>query len=51
MFRCENCRSTFDEPIEITETHGFSDGRYENFLACPICGAPEMFEEVDEEDD
>ena len=43
MYRCCDCGSVFDEPIEWTEPHG------EQFTGSPCCF--DGYEEIKEEDD
>lgn len=38
-YRCRDCGEYFDEPHRWVETHGFTDGPYENWSACPCCGS------------
>ena len=35
---CKDCAIHFIEPKQYTETHGFTDGRYEAKMGCPVCG-------------
>lgn len=51
MYRCESCRSLFDEDEFdfVTETHGLDSPPYENIAVCPHCGA-DFYTEVNEED-
>lgn len=39
MYKCLECGHIFEQGEEAkwTETHGFTDGRYEHFTGCPIC--------------
>lgn len=46
MYRCRNCRCTFDEPVD--DFNPYPDFGGERIECCPECGAPEMFEEFDE---
>ena len=36
-YKCRECGEEFDEPYRWVETHGFTDGLYENWSACPNC--------------
>lgn len=38
MYICENCGEIFNEPRTYYESHGFTDGRYEQRSCCPVCG-------------
>lgn len=38
-YRCRDCGEYFDEPHHWVERHGFTDGLYENWSACPYCGS------------
>ena len=38
MFVCLDCGHVFDKAVRHTETHGFTDGRYETWNGCPKCG-------------
>lgn len=37
IFVCLNCQHLFENPKKIIETHGFTDGVYENQYCCPRC--------------
>ena len=37
-YKCKRCGSTFDEPHTYYESHGFTDGMYEQCSCCPNCG-------------
>ena len=37
MFVCLDCGYVFEEAVRHTETHGFTDGRYETWHGCPKC--------------
>lgn len=39
MYKCLECGHIFEQGEEAkwTETHGFTDGRYEHFTGCPLC--------------
>lgn len=47
MYKCKNCGHLFDdgEQKHVVEKHGFSDGMYEEYDSCPVCGASD-FEET-----
>lgn len=49
MFKCYNCRNTFDEPVE--DINPYPDFGGEPIECCPICGAVEMFDEILEEEE
>ena len=49
MFKCHNCRCTFDYPIE--DTNPYPDFGGEPIRCCPECGAVEYFTEILEEED
>ena len=36
-YKCRECGEEFDEPYRWVETHGFTDGLYENWSCCPHC--------------
>ena len=36
-YKCRDCGEEFDEPYCWVETHGFADGLYEHWSACPNC--------------
>ena len=36
-YKCRDCGEEFDEPYRWVETHGFTDGLYESWSACPNC--------------
>lgn len=36
-YQCHECDGFFDEPDIIKETHGFTDGSYEEVAMCPYC--------------
>lgn len=36
-YKCRECGEEFDEPYRWVETHGFTDGLYEYWSACPSC--------------
>ena len=38
-YKCRDCGEEFDEPYRWVETHGFTDGLYEHWSACPHCGS------------
>lgn len=38
-YKCRECGEYFDEPHCWVERHGFTDGLYEHFSACPCCGS------------
>lgn len=46
MYRCEECGHLFEEGEEArwVETHGFEDGRGEQWTGCPVCKGG--FEEI-----
>lgn len=37
IYKCRDCGEEFDEPYCWVETHGFTDGLYEHWSACPNC--------------
>lgn len=37
MFRCLDCMAAFDEPLHLTETHGFDNPPFEDRYVCPRC--------------
>jgi len=37
LYICTDCGATFDEPKEVTETHGLETPPYEKLLVCPEC--------------
>ena len=47
MYRCNSCKSEFDEYDTHYEKHGFSDGPFERFATCPYCHSTD-FEEYTE---
>ena len=38
MFKCFSCKKVFDEADVLKESHGFTDGFYEDIAVCPHCG-------------
>lgn len=38
-YKCRDCGEYFDEPHRWVEKHGFADGPYEKWSACPHCGS------------
>ena len=49
MYYCYNCRSTFDEPVKIVDTHGWFYPPYETYWGCPECGGWDIEEREEEE--
>ena len=45
MYYCKNCKSKFEKPDNILETHGLSAPPFEVFYICPFCRS-ENFEEI-----
>ena len=43
-YQCHECDKQFDEPDVIKESHGFTDGSYEEHGVCPYCKG--YFEEL-----
>lgn len=41
MYKCRDCHEEFDEPYVYYETHGFTDGPYEEWSVCPYCDSPD----------
>lgn len=37
MLVCYDCGNVFEKPAVITETHGFQEPPFEDFLVCPVC--------------
>lgn len=37
MYKCRECGCVFEEPHCWVERHGFTDGLYEEWAACPSC--------------
>lgn len=56
MYKCRDCHEEFDEPYVYYETHGFTDGPYEEWSVCPYCSSPDWDDcgtvdrELEEED-
>lgn len=44
MFRCEDCGHVFEEGKKVSESHGFDNGPFEEWVVCPVCGG--AFDEV-----
>ena len=38
MFVCLDCGCVFEDAVNYTENHGFTDGLYETWNGCPKCG-------------
>lgn len=36
-YKCRECGHIFEEPHRWVERHGFTDGMYEHWSACPRC--------------
>lgn len=45
MYYCQACKSKFERPNKIYETHGLSTPPFEVFYICPFCGS-ENFQEI-----
>ena len=50
MYKCKRCGAVFEEPARWVETHGFTDGRYEPWSACPECESTRYEEVADDAD-
>lgn len=42
MYYCQNCRSEFETPDIITETHGLSSPPFEKTCVCPFCNSTDF---------
>lgn len=38
LYICKECGAVFSEQYEYEEKHGFTDGPFEKWSACPYCG-------------
>jgi hypothetical protein len=38
LFACKDCGHIFEDAKLFVDTHGFDDGRYEEYRGCPKCG-------------
>lgn len=50
MYRCRECGREFYEPHRYVETHGFTDGLYEEWAECPYCCSPDFALEFEWDD-
>ena len=37
IYKCRECGAEFDEPRRWVERHGFTNGPFEHWSACPCC--------------
>ena len=42
MYKCEECRRTFEAPETFYEKHGLDCPPYEKICLCPFCGSSEF---------
>lgn len=52
MYKCNNCRETFYQPILVYEKHGLDTPPYEPIWVCPYCRVNDWHrnnEEIEEE--
>ncbi len=49
MYYCYNCRNEFEK--EICTTSPFPDYGCEPIALCPLCGAPEYFRKLPEQEE
>lgn len=52
-YKCRECGEEFDEPHRWVERHGFTNGPFEYWSACPCCGSCDYAESyvVEREED